>query len=541
MRRQRRRAIYAGSSGFNFSIHVARAVDPAAAPMPLDALMNVDKPIDLLVIGGGINGAGIARDAVGRGLAVMLCEQGDLASATSSASSKLIHGGLRYLEYFQFRFVRESLQEREVLLGIAPHIVWPARFIMPHDKGLRPAFVIGAGLFLYDWLGSRKRLGRSRRLDLRTAAEGAPLKTPYRTGFAYSDCRVDDARLVVLNAVDACDRGAVIRTRTRCVAVRRDASLCHATLLDLGKAATRTVAARAVVNAAGPWAADVLATMGGRDTSKKLRLVKGSHIIVPRLYEGEQCYVLQNDDGRIIFVMPYETDYSLIGTTEIPFAGDPLKAHINADEIAYLCAAVSRYFSKSLDPVDVSLSFSGVRPLYDDGATKASATTREYVLDLDAPPGSAPLLSVFGGKITTYRRLAEDVIGKLSPFLKPPRDAPWTATAPLPGGDMDDGDFDRYLEGLRRKYPWLDFALAARLGRAYGTCSERILGDARSTAGLGTDFGAGLYQAEIDYLIGREFALTGEDILWRRSKLRLRLSPDECARVAVYVDQHVNS
>ncbi len=492
--------------------------------------------VDLLIIGGGVNGAGIARDAAGRGLAVMLCEQRDLAGATSSASSKLIHGGLRYLEYYQFRFVREALREREVLLGIAPHIVWPARFILPHDKGLRPALVIEAGLFLYDWLARRNRLDSSRRLDLRSAKEGAPLKDHLTTGFAYSDCRVDDARLVVLNAVDARERGASIRPRTRCVSAKREQGMWRATLLDMRAAATTIVTARALVNAAGPWAAEVLSDVIGHDAGKKLRLVKGSHIVVPRIYEGDHSYVLQNEDRRVIFVMPYETDYSLIGTTEIPFEGDPSKARISEDEIVYLCAAVSRYFRKPLSPRDVVESFSGVRPLYDDGAKSASAATRDYLLDLDAPPGSAPLLSVFGGKITTYRRLAEDALELLSPHLKPPCAPRWTATAPLPGGDMEAGDFDRFLHTLRGTYPWLDAVTVARLARAYGTRAEMILGKARRAGDLGVDFGAGLFQAEIDYLIGQEFALTAEDILWRRSKLHLCLSSDQIARVGAYME-----
>jgi glycerol-3-phosphate dehydrogenase len=496
--------------------------------------------VDLLVIGGGVNGAGIARDAAGRGLAVMLCEQGDLAGATSSASSKLIHGGLRYLETYQFRFVREALLEREVLLGIAPHIVWPASFILPHAKGLRPVFVIEAGLFLYDWLAWRNRLGGSRRLDLRTAKEGAPLKDHLTTGFAYSDCRVDDARLVVLNAVDARERGAFIRTRTRCVSAQREQGMWHATLLDMRAAATTIVRARALVNAAGPWAAEVLSGVIGHDAGKRLRLVKGSHIVVPRIYEGDQSYVLQNEDRRVIFVMPFEMDYTLIGTTEIPFAGDPSKARISADEISYLCAAVSRCFREPLDPRDVAESFSGVRPLYDDGAKNASAATRDYVLDLDAPDGSAPLLSVFGGKITTYRRLAEDAIERLAPQLNLPRAECWTATAPLPGGDMEGGDFDRFLRKLRGKYPWLDAATVARLARAFGTRAEAVLGDARGACDLGLDFGAGLFQVEIDYLIGQEFALTAEDILWRRSKRGLHLSPVERARVSAYLDARVN-
>jgi glycerol-3-phosphate dehydrogenase len=491
--------------------------------------------VDLLIIGGGVNGAGIARDAAGRDLSVMLCEQGDLAGATSSASSKLIHGGLRYLEYYRFGFVREALLEREVLLGIAPHIVWPANFILPHDKGLRPAFVIEAGLFLYDWLARRTRLGRSRRLDLRTAKEGAPLKDHLTTGFAYSDCRVDDARLVVLNTIDARERGARICTRTRCVSAKREQGMWQATLHDMRVEATTSVTARTLVNAAGPWAAEVFKSVIGRDAGKKLRLVKGSHIVVPRIYEGEHSYVLQNEDRRVIFAMPYEMDYTLIGTTEIPFEGDPSKARISAEETGYLCAAVSRYFRKPLNPRDVTESFSGVRPLFDDGPKNASAASRAYVLDLDAPEGIAPLLSVFGGKITTYRRLAEDAIDRLAPYLKPPRAAHWTATAPLPGGDMEGGDFDRFLHTLSGKYPWLDAATVARLARAYGTRVEMILGKARSADDLGVEFGAGLFQTEIDYLIGQEFALTAEDILWRRSKRGLHLSPLERARVSVYV------
>jgi glycerol-3-phosphate dehydrogenase len=499
--------------------------------------MNARQSVDLLIIGGGINGAGIARDAAGRGLKVLLCEQGDLASATSSASSKLIHGGLRYLEYYRFGFVREALREREVLLKIAPHLVWPARFTLPHDKNLRPAIVIEAGLLLYDWLAPRKLLERSRRLDLRTAKEGVPLKKTFATAFAYSDCRVDDSRLVVLNAVDARARGADIRTRTRCISAQRESGLWNATLLDLRRATKTTVTARALVNAAGPWAAELLTGIIGCNPGKtKLQLVKGSHIIAPRLYEGEQCYVLQNEDRRIVFVMPYERDYSLIGTTDVPFTGEPAAAKISPEEIAYLCAAVSRYFGRVLGSTDVLESFSGVRPLYDDGAANASATSREYVLDLDAPSGSPPLLSVFGGKVTSYRRLAEDAIERLVPYLKPPRTAHWTATEPLPGGDIADGDFNRFLRALRANYPWLEAAAASRLARAYGTRAKVILGNAENASDLGIGFGAGLTQAEIDYLIDQEFAVTAEDILWRRSKLHLHLSVAERTGVSAYMN-----
>lgn len=498
--------------------------------------MAKETSVDLLIIGGGINGAGIARDAAGRGLKVLLCEQGDLACATSSASSKLIHGGLRYLEYYRFGFVRQALKEREVLLGIAPHTVWPARFILPHRGGLRPAWMIEAGLFLYDWLAPRKRLSRSQRIDLRTAKEGTPLKEHFATGFVYSDCRVDDARLVVLNAADARERGAIISTRTRFTSAKRGKGLWQATLLDLREARTISMTARALVNATGPWAAQVASDVVGRDSGKALRLVKGSHIIVPRLYEGEQCYVLQNEDRRVIFVMPYETDYSLIGTTEMPFSGDPAAAKISAGEITYLTAAVSRCFRRRLNSDDVVESYSGVRPLYDDSGLNASAISREYVLDLDVAPGSAPLLSVLGGKITTYRRLAEDAVEKLAPALMPPRAQRWTATAPLPGGNMERGDFELFLHKLRGKFPWLEAATAFRLARAYGTRADRLVGNARTARDLGMDFGAGLFQAEIDYLMDNEFALTGEDILWRRSKLHLHMTKAQIARVSGYVE-----
>lgn len=503
--------------------------------------MRQDATVDLLIIGGGVNGSGIARDAAGRGLSVMLCEQGDLAGATSSASSKLIHGGLRYLEYYQFRFVREALKEREVLLGIAPHIIWPARFVLPHDKQLRPAFLIQIGLFLYDWLAPSRRLPGSRRLKLKGSVEGAPLQERLTTGFVYADCRVDDARLVALNAIDAGERGAEICPRTRCISAWREKGLWRADMLQTRDAMQFQVSARALVNAAGPWAAKMTETLGGLPERETLRLVKGSHIIVPRMFQGEHCYILQNIDGRVIFVMPYESSFTLIGTTEIAFAGDPSTAKIDAEEVSYLCEAVSRYFRRPLAPSDVVESFCGVRPLYDDKASNASAASRDYVLDLDAPPGSAPLVSVLGGKITSHRKLSEDVVDRLLPYLDPPRAKPWTATAPLPGGDMEGGDFDRFLRTLRAKFRWLDEGMLVRIARAYGTRAELILKDARNLSDLGEDFGAGLYQAEIDYLIDREFALTGEDVLWRRSKLRLHMSPSQIALVAAYVDARVRA
>jgi len=478
--------------------------------------------IDLLVIGGGINGVGIARDAAGRGLSVMLCEQGDLASATSSASSKLIHGGLRYLEYYEFRLVREALTEREVLLENAPHIIFPMRFVLPHDRSLRPAWMIRAGLFLYDHLGGRKRLPGSHGLDLARDPAGAPLKPDYRKGFVYSDCWVDDARLVVLNALDAAARGAEIRTRTRCVSARRTGAGWEATLRDLETGAETTVAARILVNAGGPWVARIVEDTLELPKRAPLRLVKGSHIVVPRLHDGVHAYILQNNDGRVVFVIPYEGAFSLIGTTDIPFEGDPASVSITPDETRYLCDAVGRYFRAPPKPEDVVWSYSGVRPLYDDAAESASAVTRDYVLDLDAGPDRAPLLCVYGGKITTYRRLAEHVMRDLAPHA-PGASGPWTDKAPLPGGDLPGVDFPRFLAGLRDARPWLPEALAHRLARAYGTRVERVLGYAASLDDLGRDFGGGLYEREVAYLLDEEWAKTAEDILWRRTKLGLHL------------------
>ncbi|MGI4951965.1 MAG: glycerol-3-phosphate dehydrogenase [Janthinobacterium lividum] len=488
----------------------------------------MDENIDLLVIGGGVNGAGIARDAAGRGLSVVLVDQGDLAGATSSSSSKLIHGGLRYLEYYEFRLVREALAERAVLLRLAPHIAWPMRFVLPHDRSMRPAWMVRLGLFLYDHLGQgRRRLPGTRRLDLRHGPEGAPLQEQFTTGFEYSDAWVDDARLVVLNAMDAAERGAAIRPRTRCTALRAEGAQWIATLAD-----GTTLRARAVVNAAGPWVAEVLHNQAGRNQGPKARLVKGSHIVVPRLYEGSQAYILQNDDRRIVFVLPYEQDFSLIGTTDVPFTGDPAQVWIDTDEVAYLCRAVSRVFRRPVQPSDMVHSFSGVRPLQDSGEDKAAAVTRDYKLHLEQEP--APMLSVFGGKITTYRRLAEHAMAMLDPLLSPARPGAWTATQPLPGGDIP--DFAAFLADCRRRYAFLPDAVLTRLAHAYGSRLPAVLGGATDLAGLGEHFGAGLYAAELRYLREHEWARTGEDVLWRRSKLGLRLDPAQRARVAAAME-----
>jgi glycerol-3-phosphate dehydrogenase len=488
------------------------------------------EPVDLLVVGGGINGAGIARDAAGRGLKVVLCEQGDLANYTSSASSKLIHGGLRYLEHYEFRLVREALQEREVLLRMAPHIVWPLRFILPHSPAQRPTWMIWAGLFLYNHLSGRKKLARARRLNLKRDAAGAPLKEAFRRGFAYPDCWVEDARLVVLNAVDAHERGAEILTRTRCVAARRANGLWYADLSAPAGAPVRVVRARALINATGPWVSHFLAERTDLSRPGRVRLVKGSHIVVPRLYQHEDPYVLQQPDGRVVFVIPYEGRYSLVGTTELAYQGEPDRARITEAETADLCEAVNRYFRDALTPDRIVWSFAGVRPLYDDAKVNPSAVTRDYVFDLHQAEGEAPLLSIFGGKITTYRRLAEHALEKLQAVLGFPA-PPWTAAAPLPGGDLPDGDFEGFVRELQRAARWLPSDLARRYARAYGSRVERFLVGARRLGDLGERLGDGLYEAEIEYLRRHEWAMTADDVLWRRSKLGLHVGPETIAKL----------
>ncbi|HEX5077602.1 MAG TPA: glycerol-3-phosphate dehydrogenase [Geminicoccaceae bacterium] len=494
--------------------------------------MAVDQPVDLLVVGGGVNGAGIARDAAGRGLKVLLCEQDDLAQHTSSASSKLIHGGLRYLEHYEFRLVREALAEREVLLRLAPHIIWPLRFVLPHSPEQRPAWMIRLGLFLYDHLGGREKLPGSARIDLARDPLGAPLKEQFRTGFTYADCWVDDARLVVLNAMDAAERGAEVLTRTRCAAARRADQHWQVTLQPRDGAA-RAVQARALVNASGPWVSRLLTEQLGRPALKKVRLVKGAHIVVPKLYDHASPYILQHTDGRVVFVIPYEQDFSLIGTTDSDYRGDPAAVAVTDDEIAYLCAATSRYLKRPVTPDLVRFAYAGVRPLYDDASGDVSAATRDYAFDLD--DSGAPLLSVYGGKITTYRRLAEHALAKLQPRLG---FAPqtWTHAQPLPGGDMPGGDFEAFLAALIARHPWLPPALARRYARAYGSRSERLLDGAAALDDLGEHLGDGLYAAEVDYLRRHEWAVTDDDILWRRSKLALHIGDATRARLRARLD-----
>ncbi|UYB52086.1 glycerol-3-phosphate dehydrogenase [Xanthomonas sp. AM6] len=489
---------------------------------------------DVLVVGGGINGVGIARDAVGRGLSVCLCERDDLASHTSSASTKLIHGGLRYLEQYEFALVGKALAEREVLLRLAPHIIWPLRFLLPHQPHLRPAWMIRTGLFLYDHLGrGRRTLPGSKRMALRSDPVGAPLREEFRTGFVYSDAWVQDARLVVLNAMDAAQRGARILTRTGCVSARRVDGLWQATLQH-ADGRREQVQARALVNAAGPWAVQFLDDVAKVGHDHALRLVKGSHIVVPRLFEHDHAYIFQQPDRRIVFAIPYEHDFTLIGTTDVDYRADPSAPKIDAEETRYLCEAANRYFLKQIAPGDVVWSYSGVRPLLDDEEDNAAEVTRDYLLELDADDGAA-LLNVFGGKLTTYRKLAEEAVDRLVAHAG--RKAPaWTVRgAPLPGGERR--DIRALAQELRAARPWLAEATAARLARNYGTRAEVLLGQAGSLQQLGEHFGADLYQAEVDYLREHEWVTQADDLLWRRSKLGLRIDAAGHQRLADYLQQ----
>jgi glycerol-3-phosphate dehydrogenase len=489
---------------------------------------------DIFVIGGGINGCGVARDAVGRGYSVFLAEMDDLASGTSSGSTKLIHGGLRYLEHYEFRLVREALMEREVLWANAPHIIWPMRFVLPHAKGIRPAWLIRLGLFLYDHIGGRKLLPKTKSLDMTADPAGKPLKPLFSQGFEYSDCWVEDSRLVVLNARDAADRGAVIRTRSKVVSARREGSLWAVTVEDRRRGGMEEVRARLLVNAAGPWVDRVLAEPLGRSNPGNVRLVQGSHIVVPRKFSDPRAYFFQNKDGRIIFAIPYETDYTLIGTTDRDFDGDPGQVAISQAEIEYLCSAASEYFTEPVKPEDIVWTYSAVRPLYDDGASKAQEATRDYVLTSEGGDGPPPLVNIFGGKITTYRRLAESVLERVEGFLGE-KGTTWTAGAPLPGGDFPVGEFDARADELQRDYPFLGPSHARRLFRLYGSRARAILGQARSHADLGRHFGADLYEAEVRHLASHEWAATAEDVLWRRTKRGLRLSAEQALDLDAYM------
>jgi glycerol-3-phosphate dehydrogenase len=494
--------------------------------------------VDVLVVGGGINGAGIARELAGRGVSVLLCEKDDLAQHTSSASTKLIHGGLRYLEYLEFSLVRKALAEREVLLKSAPHIIRPLRFVMPHDPGMRPVWMIRAGLFLYDHLARREVLAASRTVNLHRHPAGAPLKPGYTRGFVYSDGWVDDARLVVLNAIDAAERGATILTRWRCVNAQRGADRWKVRLQsDAGE--ERRVVAGALVNATGPWAGQFLSDCAHASAPKSLRLVKGSHIVVPKLFDHDHAYIFQNPDRRIIFAIPYEGEFTLIGTTDVEHHGAIGAARIDAAETAYLCEQASRYFARAVKPADVVWSYSGVRPLLDDESGDPSAVTRDYRIDLDS--ARAPLLSIWGGKITTFRKLAEEAAELLTTPLRITRGA-WTRDSALPGGDLSewagrakrpDIDFARFEQALGARHPELPAPLRHRLARAYGSRVAMLL-----APGLGREVAPGLFEAELNYLHQHEWARTADDVLWRRSKLGLHLSAAQRADVAAWCASH---
>lgn len=526
------------------------AIDPILSPFGSTTTAPVvPTTVDVLVVGGGINGVGIARDLAGRGWSVLLVEQDDLASHTSSASTKLIHGGLRYLEYREFGLVRKALQERERLIKSAPHIMWPLRFVMPHDPSMRPAWLIRLGLFLYDHLAHRDVLPGSRGVNLRRHPVGAPLQNRFTQGFIYSDGWVDDARLVVLNAIDARARGAHIWTRTRCTQALRHTTHWDTTLQG-PDGRNRQVRARALVNATGPWAEQFLRhtaqpAHGEIMATRSLRLVKGSHIVVPRCFEHDHAYIFQSPDKRIIFAIPYENEFTLIGTTDQAVHGDPRNARIDADETTYLCTQASRYLTRPVTPADVVWSYCGVRPLLDDAAddppTTPSAITRDYLLEPNTH--AAPLLSVWGGKITTFRKLAEDAADEIGHMLGHTRPA-WTQGVALPGGDLSewigppqrpDTDFERFVSVLRTHHAWLPAALARRLARAYGARVAVVLAGARALSDLGAEIGPGLYEAELLYLQREEWAHNSDDVLWRRSKLGLHFNETERQCVAEWM------
>ena len=502
-----------------------------------------EQSFDVLIVGGGVNGAGIAADAAGRGLSVLLCEKDDLASATSSSSSKLIHGGIRYLEHYEFRLVAKALAEREVLLRAAPHIIWPLRFCLPHLPSLRPAWMIRIGLFLYDHLARRTSLPGSRSVRF---GPDSPLKPNIQKGFEYSDCWVDDARLVVLNAMAARDHGALIMPRTRCLSAQHDGAGWRVLLQDEESGKQHRVKARLLVNAAGPWVQSFIEDKLHSPSPRHVRLVKGSHIVVPRLYDGPDCYILQNDDGRIVFAIPYEGDFTLIGTTDKEISGDPGKLEIDQDEQAYLLSIINHYFKRQINDRDICWSYAGVRPLLDDESSDASAVTRDYLLTLtdaaakdyqdgteDAEGGGAPLLSVFGGKITTYRLLAKEAVDKMQAVF-PDLGPSGTKDQILPGGDFENPA--ALYARLKDQAPWLPDDVAHRYVRSYGTAAFAVIDGCASREAMGEDFGAGLYEAEVQYLRRHEWALRAEDILWRRSKRGLFMTADEQAHLGEWLE-----
>lgn len=498
----------------------------------------VPELLDIFVIGGGINGCGIARDAVGRGYSVALCEMNDLASGTSSNSSKLIHGGLRYLEHYEFRLVREALGEREILLASAPHIIWPMRFVLPHHKAMRPAWFLRIGLYLYDYMGKRKLLPSTKDVNLQTAIVGKPLKPLFKKAFEYSDCWVNDARMVVLNAIDAADKGAIVKTNTKVVSATRvkqdQAKGIEAHWIiktqDQITGKTKTVKSRLIINAAGPWVDGILGQALGSNNAKNLRLVQGSHIVVPKLHNHDRAYIFQNADDRIIFAIPYEQDFTLIGTTDRDFDGDPSDIKISEKEKNYLCDAASEYFKEPIKTSDIVWTYAGVRSLYDDGATAAQEATRDYVLRADGNDNEAAVINIFGGKITTYRRLAQSMLVEIEAKIGK-RGNPWTAGSTLPGGGFAPDEFDQMVSKLKGDYPFLEKPFATRLMRAYGTLSWKLLGDAKSLKDLGKDFTHTLYEREVKYLVEHEWARNEQDVLWRRSKLGIRFSTTQTKKL----------
>lgn len=487
------------------------------------------KTHDLLVVGGGVNGAGVAMDAAGRGLDVVLCEMFDLGAATSSNSSKLIHGGLRYLEHYEFRLVKEALAEREALLGKAPHIMWPLRFILPHRPHLRPAWMIRIGLFLYDHLAKREKLLGSEGVRFDASS---PLKPEITKGFKYSDGWVDDARLVIYCALAAQEKGAEILTRTKVIDIKRIDDVWEVIIENQQSLEHTTLRARALVNAAGPWVSRLFKDAMHRTPPKEIRMVKGSHMVVPKISDQEEAYILQNEDGRIVFVIPYEDQFSLIGTTDVDYQGNPKEAKISDDEIRYLLSVVNSHFKKQLTAEDMVWSYSGVRPLMDNERGDAQKASRDYTFEVDAPEGEAPLLSVFGGKLTTFRKLAEAATTAVCKFF--PKAGPvWTKHAPFPGGDFTDHLSLR--QTLEKDYPWMPPKVLRRYVRTYGTLAIKFLTDKTGIEAMGIDFGEGFYQAEVDYLIANEWAIEAEDVLWRRTKMGLLLDANQQQRLAEYM------
>lgn len=493
--------------------------------------------LDVFVVGGGVNGCGIARDAAGRGYSVVLAEMNDLASGTSSWSSKLIHGGLRYLEHYEFRLVREALGEREVLLKAAPHIIWPMRFILPHHKDLRPAWLLRAGLFLYDYIGKRKLLPPTKTINLTTDTTGKPLKPLFTKGFEYSDCWVNDARLVVLNAMDAQVKGANIQTRTKVISAKRDGDIWIINTEGTDSGVIAEYKARILINAAGPWVDSVIGQAAGVNDAKNVRLVQGSHIVVPKLHDHDRAYIFQNADGRIIFALPYEQDYTLIGTTDQDYEGDPSDVKITPKERTYLCDAASEYFKKPITEDQIVWTYSGVRPLYDDGASAAQEATRDYVLKKEQPDGQAAMINIFGGKITTFRRLAESMLEKIEETIGA-KGKSWTEQGTLPGGDFAPSEYDAKVHKLVNDYPFIPAMHAARLVRSYGTLAWKILDGASSMTDMGVQFGHTLTEREIQYLIDAEWATCADDVLWRRSKLGIRYSKEQISELENWFSRH---